>query len=306
MSDSQETYTVVILPRPTAKGFQFRIAKRTARWVVGGCAALGVLALGLAVHYAVIVTQVAELEMLRSTQQAQQAELDRYNDLVTELNGQLDTLREFDVKLRVMTDLNPPPEGDDEIGIGGTESMPDVPRMDGKGGREEPLLMTGTETALLNLQAEAARQAASFADLVEGLGERMDQWAATPSIRPVRGWLSSGFGKRLSPFTGTIMMHKGIDLATYIGTPIVAPANGRIEYSGIDSGLGQVVVIDHGHGIKTLFGHLSKSFVRVGQRVERGEAIAAVGNSGLSTGSHLHYEVRVNGRAVDPLRYIIN
>ena len=305
MTDPQDAYTIVILPKPTAKGYQIRVAKRTATWCGGVLAGIMLLLIGVGVHYVIMVNQVSELQVLRDKSEAQGAELARYGELMTDLNGELERLKEFDVKLRVMTNLDPPPNDGEEAGIGGTESLFDGPPMDGQGGREEPLFMTDTETALLNLQAEAARQTASFADLVDGLSQRMDQWASTPSIKPVKGWLSSGFGKRLSPFTGTMMMHKGIDLATYIGTPIVAPANGRVEYTGQDSGMGRIVVIDHGHGIKTLYAHLAKAFVRHGQDVKRGEAIAAVGNSGLSTGSHLHYEVRINGRAVDPLRYIL-
>jgi murein DD-endopeptidase MepM/ murein hydrolase activator NlpD len=306
MADPHETYTVVILPQPTAKGYQFQIAKRTAK-------RLGIAAVGLAVllsvavlHYLVMLGHAWELETLRSKSTAQQAELARYHELTADLKGQLDRLRDLDVKLRVMTNLNPPPESDGKAGIGGTESAPDGPPLDGKGGREEAVPLSDIESSLLSLQSDAARQEASFSELMSSLRGRMTQWASTPSIWPVHGWFSSGYGKRLSPFTGTIMMHKGIDVAAYSGTPVVSPADGRVEAVDRDSGLGNVVVIDHGYGIKTLYGHLLQTYVHAGMRVKRGETIAAVGNTGLSTGPHLHYEVHVNGQTVDPLRYIIN
>ena len=311
MADSHESYTVVILPQPTAKGYQFQIAKRTAKRL-GLVAAAVVLALSLAaLHYLVMLGRAWELQTLRSKSTAQQQELARYHELATDLKGQLDRLRDFDVKLRVMTNLNPPPDADGKAGVGGTESAPDGPQpggppLDGKGGREEPVPMSDLEASLLSLQADAARQETSFSELMSSLRGRMAQWASTPSIWPVHGWYSSGFGKRLSPFTGTIMMHKGIDLAAYAGTPIVAPADGRVEAVDKDSGLGKVVVIDHGYGVKTLYAHLLQTYVHAGMHVKRGETIAAVGNSGLSTGPHLHYEVHVNGQAVDPLQYIIN
>lgn len=306
MADPHETYTVVILPQPTAKGYQFQLAKRTAKRLGIAAAGLVVVLIVAVLHYLVMLGHAWELQTLRSKSTAQQAELARYHELTADLKGQLDRLRDFDVKLRVMTNLNPPPESDGKAGIGGTESAPDGPPLDGKGGREEAVPLSDLESSLLSLQSDAARQEASFSELMSSLRGRMAQWASTPSIWPVHGWFSSGYGKRLSPFTGTIMMHKGIDVAAYSGTPIVAPADGRVEAVDRDSGLGNVVVIDHGYGIKTLYGHLSQTYVHPGMRVKRGEAIAAVGNTGLSTGPHLHYEVHINGQTVDPLRYIIN
>jgi murein DD-endopeptidase MepM/ murein hydrolase activator NlpD len=306
MADPHDTYTIVILPQPTAKGYQFQIAKRTARRLAVAAIGLAVVLSVAALHYLVMLGHAWELQTLRSKSTAQQEELARYHELATDLKGQLDRLRDFDVKLRVMTNLNPPPESDGKAGIGGTESAPDGPPLDGKGGREEAVPMSDLEASLVNLQADASRQEASFSELMSSLRGRMAQWASTPSIWPVHGWFSSSFGKRLSPFTGTIMLHKGIDLAAYSGTPVVAPADGRVEAVDRDSGLGNVVVIDHGYGIKTLYGHLLQTYVHAGMRVKRGETIAAVGNTGLSTGPHLHYEVHVNGQAVDPLRYIIN
>jgi murein DD-endopeptidase MepM/ murein hydrolase activator NlpD len=302
-NDVHDSYTIVVLPRPTAKGYQFRIAKRTAKRLGGAAIGLAVVLLSLGLHYAIMLGTLQEFRGLKSHSTAQQQELARYGELVTDLKNQLDRLREFDVKLRVMTNLNPPPGRVEDAGIGGTETSV-APTPDGKGGTEEPL--SDVEASLIDLQADAARQEASFAHLMDALQARMAQWASTPSIQPVRGWLSSGFGKRLSPFTGSIVMHKGIDLATYMGTPIVSPADARVELTGHDSGLGAMVVLDHGYGIKTMYGHLSKSLVRPGQRIRRGDVIAAVGSSGLSTGPHLHYEVHINGRAVDPLRYIID
>ncbi len=306
MTDPHDAYTIVIFPRPTAKGYQFQIAKRTARHLGVAAAGLALVLSFALLHYLVMLGRAWELQTLRSKSEVQQQELVRYQELATDLKGQLERLRDFDVKLRVMTNLNPPPDADGKAGIGGTESTPEGPPLDGKGGREEALPVSELETSLLGLQADANRQEASFSELMSSLRGRMAQWASTPSIWPVHGWYSSGFGRRLSPFTGTIMMHKGIDLAAYAGTPIVAPADGRVEAVDRDSGLGKVVVIDHGYGVKTLYGHLLQSYVHAGMRVKRGETIAAVGNSGLSTGPHVHYEVHVNGQAVDPLQYIIN
>ena len=123
---------------------------------------------------------------------------------------------------------------------------------------------------------------------------------------PSRGWFSSRFGIRADPFTGRPTMHSGLDLASRYGAPVMATADGVVTYVGYQNGYGHIVSIDHGYGIQTRYAHNSKLYVQRGQKVRRYEVIAAVGNSGRSTGPHLHYEVRVRGVAVDPINYILD
>jgi murein DD-endopeptidase MepM/ murein hydrolase activator NlpD len=128
---------------------------------------------------------------------------------------------------------------------------------------------------------------------------------AIPSQRPVRDIVfSSAFGVRSDPFRGSAAMHSGIDLAGPLGTPVYATADGVVGRAGWASGYGNLVELEHGKGIETRYGHLSKILVRVGQRVKRGDLIAKMGSTGRSTGSHLHYEVRLDGRAVNPLPFL--
>src|SRR6185503_15995121 len=124
---------------------------------------------------------------------------------------------------------------------------------------------------------------------------RRAQWAATPSIWPVRGWISSKFGHRISPFTGRETMHGGIDISAPMHTPIVASAGGTVILAQFEAGLGNAVVVSHGYGMKTTYGHLAKVKVRAGEAVKRGDIIGWVGSTGLSTGPHLHYEVEHRG-----------
>ncbi len=145
----------------------------------------------------------------------------------------------------------------------------------------------------------------SILDLRDTLMERQSLLNATPSIRPVRGWFTSRFGYRISPFTGRPVMHNGIDIAASPGSPVFSPADGVISFAGYDPGYGQLVSIDHGYGVVTRFGHNSRVFVTVGQKIRRWDVVAAVGNTGRSTGPHLHYEVRVNGIPIDPSNYIL-
>jgi murein DD-endopeptidase MepM/ murein hydrolase activator NlpD len=128
----------------------------------------------------------------------------------------------------------------------------------------------------------------------------------TPSVWPVMGWVTSGFGFRTNPFTGLTQMHEGLDISNRVGTPVVAPANGIVSDVGNDNAVGKMVVIFHGFGMTSRYGHLNKVFVKIGQSVKRGDKIAEIGMSGKTTGPHLHYEVRLNGISVNPMRYILN
>ena len=143
-------------------------------------------------------------------------------------------------------------------------------------------------------------------ELWESLSERQSLLAATPSIKPVNGWFTSKFGYRISPFTNRPTMHNGLDIAAAPGSPIYATADGVVSFAGYDPGYGKLVSIDHGYGVVTRFGHTSQIYVEVGQKIKRRDLIAAVGNTGRSTGPHCHYEVRVNGVPVDPHNYVLD
>ncbi len=129
---------------------------------------------------------------------------------------------------------------------------------------------------------------------------------STPTLMPARGWITSYYGPRHSPHTGRLRMHEGLDIGARTGTPILAPADGIITFSGKKMGFGNLIHIDHGYGIETIYAHAHTLVVEKGERIRRGEKIATVGSTGFSTGPHLHYEVRVNGTPVDPLFYILD
>ncbi|MEI8348139.1 MAG: M23 family metallopeptidase, partial [Pseudomonadota bacterium] len=129
---------------------------------------------------------------------------------------------------------------------------------------------------------------------------------STPTLLPTKGWITSFYGHRMSPYSGRTKMHEGLDIGANIGTPIAAPADGVVTFTGHKPGFGILVQIDHGYGIETIFAHASNSSVQKGQLIHRGDIIAHVGNTGISTGPHCHYEIRVNGTPVDPLYYILD
>jgi murein DD-endopeptidase MepM/ murein hydrolase activator NlpD len=129
---------------------------------------------------------------------------------------------------------------------------------------------------------------------------------STPTILPADGWITSYFGQRISPYLKKLKMHEGLDVGAPYGTPVRSPADGIVTFSGEKAGFGKFVQVDHGYGIETIYAHNQSLSVKVGQKVKRGNLLAAVGNTGHSTGPHLHYEVRVNGIAVDPLYFILD
>lgn len=186
----------------------------------------------------------------------------------------------------------------------------DRPFVDEKSGELGVARESNRDFASLSVRIDRAMRQSQLREqgvlqLWDTLSERQSLLASTPSIKPTRGWFTSRFGYRADPFTNRAEMHAGLDMAAPPGTPVYAPADGIVSYVGHESGYGKLVSIDHGYGVVTRYGHNSRVFVEQGQRVRRWDVISAVGNTGRSTGAHLHYEVRIHGIAVDPINYIL-
>jgi murein DD-endopeptidase MepM/ murein hydrolase activator NlpD len=130
------------------------------------------------------------------------------------------------------------------------------------------------------------------------------QLAAIPTGRPSKGYITSGFGTRTDPFRGGLAHHMGIDFDAHTGDPVASAAGGVVVFAGVKSGYGNVVEVDHGNGYSTLYGHNSRLVVRVGDIVRAGQTVARAGSTGRSTGPHVHFEVHVNGRPVNPRKFL--
>jgi len=154
------------------------------------------------------------------------------------------------------------------------------------------------------LQQTSIDQEKKFENLLDLLGRQREIFSYTPTGRPVPGHISSGYGWRQSPFNDRREFHSGIDIASYYGSPIKSPADGIVIDVERKGGLGKVLVIDHGNGVITRYGHLSMAEKKPGDRVKRGEVIARVGTTGRTTGPHLHYEIIVGGTPVDPKKFM--
>lgn len=180
-------------------------------------------------------------------------------------------------------------------------------RYDEINGLSNEKLIKATAMKMDLLAKQIYLQSRSFDELVGLLGKREERLLCTPAIQPIMNrdlkQLSSGFGVRVDPIYHTAKMHSGMDFTARVGTPIYATGNGRIQQAGWDSGYGNAVLINHGFGYQTKYAHMSKIKARAGQTVKRGEVIGYVGSTGKSTAPHLHYEVHVNGRPVNPALY---
>lgn len=250
----------------------------------------------------------------RSVDYSRTEQLERENAQLAqelgELHGRLDVLAdtisritERDAKIRVLANLEPLDPQVQAAGIGGPSvGSRAVSEMSGAVLRRSEVVRFDLNALIrrANLLAESFRQAA---DSLESHNERL---AAMPSIMPTQGWLTSAFSAmRSHPILHVARPHEGIDVSAPMGSPIEAPGAGVVRAAGWEAGYGQTVTIDHGFGIVTKYAHCSKILVKRGQSVQRGQRIALVGNSGLATAPHLHYEVHVNGRPVNPLRYVL-
>jgi murein DD-endopeptidase MepM/ murein hydrolase activator NlpD len=163
----------------------------------------------------------------------------------------------------------------------------------------------GLASQITGFSHEVDEVANATDNLVGVLAPHLDSLAHTPSIWPVKGFLSSGFGQREDPVDGEAAFHTGVDISAPFGSPVQAPADGLVVETGWQQGYGNCIVISHGNGVATLYGHLSKILVETGQKVKRWQKIGLVGQSGRATGAHLHYEVHRQGRAVNPKPYLI-
>jgi len=169
-----------------------------------------------------------------------------------------------------------------------------------------PLVGGGLDQAITALEGRAETLSGSLDRVGSRMDENLRRLSATPSIWPVAGIVSSGFGTRRDPITGQRAFHSGVDLSAPPGRPVAATASGIVVRTERYGGLGRAVFVSHGFGRTTVYGHLSRVVVSPGQRVERGETVGLVGNTGRATGYHLHYEVRVDGKPVNPLPFLLD
>ena len=225
--------------------------------------------------------------------------------LTHQLNGiqkQLNLLGDKGNEMRLLADLPKLDEDLRKAGTGGSES-----RIDFTSSISVNSLLNNLRSTAGQAEHELRLQASSYEEIESAYEKNKVRFSHLPAIKPMDGFYNkNGFGMRFHPILHIIRPHEGIDIDNEVGTPIYAAAEGTIEFTGHQGGYGLTLEINHGFSLKTRYGHLSKILVHEGQRVKRGELVARCGNSGLSSAPHLHYEVRVNGVAQNPIDYFFD
>ncbi len=301
----KEYYTLMFVPGPNARVRTLSVSKSFIKTTFSSFLGVLVLSLYLVYEYNDVKDKVWELQTAREELMQQKAQVQNFALNLLDYKRQMFLLRDVDTKLRRAVSLGPRDKAQQALGIGGPDEL-GLHNLTTLGEKKQAEALKEMHEELTQLKGAASKQEASLQMLIEYFEDRRSLLASTPSIWPVRGWVTSHFGTRTSPFSGILKFHEGMDIAAQTGTPIVAAADGVVIKSGFGTGYGNMVEISHGYGYKSLYAHNSRLNVKAGQRVRRGEVIAYVGDTGSSTGPHLHYEVRLNGLPVNPTRYLNN
>src|SRR5262245_33054981 len=298
---ARRRWTVVFVPHDAEPSRVMEVSYRVVKTVIIAAVLVAAAAVGLG--YVTVSRTVDLTQSARLTQENARLEqqLDELNGRLANLADTLTRISQRDARIRVLANLEPIDPQVQAAGIGG----PTVGEVEGEVGSA----MRRTSEVRVDLNALIRRAnllASSFKEAADSLSVHSARLSATPSIMPTQGWLSSAFSSmRSHPILHVARPHEGIDVTAPMGTPIEAPAAGLVRDAGWEAGYGNTIVIDHGFGTVTKFAQWSKILVREGQLAPPGKRNAMVANTGLATGPHLHYEVHVNGRPVDPLRYVL-
>jgi len=271
--------------------------------------ALGAIVLvalsAIVVDYSGLLMQTAENKRLKAENAQLTKQFQVVEGKVAALESSLERVKTFTTKLKLITNV----DGEDrslKLAMGATPAAGQpVDEMNEAPGGRKPLEDLAAADAPFVEEAPVNEQKG---ELVVESGKDYQTLAIRieKSIRESQLREQSRFGYRVSPFTGRPALHTGLDIAAAPGSPVYAPADGVVTFAGYDEGYGKMITVDHGYGLTTRYGHNAQIYVQVGQKVQRWDVIASVGNTGRSTGPHLHYEVRVNGVPRDPALYILD
>ncbi len=295
----------VIVPEKSTKIRRFSISYLTAYFMVFLAVAVLGTVIGILLRFKHLNNEIKIVSEVINENQQLHAEHKTLKSDIEEITQELEELRNLDTRIRMMIGL----KSSDELfsGIGGPfeESIDEAFDLSNKDQLNRLKIIR--EKIIAEAQYNIIQQEKSMVVLKDYMESQSSLLSSTPSIWPVKGFISSGFGPRRSPFTGRIDMHQGIDISGPEGTPVVTTADGVVIRSEFNKyGYGNLIVVNHGYGFTTKYGHLQKNMVKVGDKVKRGQVIGYRGNTGRSTGTHLHYEVEMNNVPVNPLNYIID
>jgi murein DD-endopeptidase MepM/ murein hydrolase activator NlpD len=320
-SSANRFYTIMIVPEKTTQVRKILLPAWLVRLGAVGIAVTIVLIGVMVANYGYVMSQVGENSELKTENRRLRQSVQVFKGKMNTLESTMERVKTFSTRLKVITgsedrggvaalmksvpdsatNIGAPKSIPPEVAAIEAELDPRDPERDELQARYQEL-----DLKITGMTAESLALEQNLQDQYERLVDQKAFLAALPTRKPVIGYYTSGFGTRRAPFVGgKVRMHEGIDIANHPGTPIKATADGVVIFASTKAGYGQTVVIDHGYGLQTWYGHTRKILVKKGQKVRRGDTIALLGSTGRSTGPHCHYEVRVNGIPVDPLSYIL-
>lgn len=333
-------FTILIVPEKTEHVKKFMVPA----WLVKGAVVTSIFAMILGgimlLDYSYVLGQIGENRQLKLENRKLRQQVQIFENKITTIESTLERIKTFSTRLKVITNIEDRanlvenlnqkiPDAATNIGTMTAQKIDNIPEDENEsaeGGEKsaEAESEKSKETAAHNPENDLLKKVQleldsrfltlhkdglileqTLQDQYELLADQKAFLAALPTRKPAVGYFTSGLGVRRSPYGGRVKMHEGLDIANHPGTPIRAPADGVVIYAETKPGYGQTIILDHGYGLETWYGHAKKLLVKKGQKVHRGDQIALLGNSGRSTGPHLHYEVRIYGTPVDPLLYIL-
>lgn len=294
----KDKYTIIFIPPGHSSICQFQFSKLGKRYLGVGMLLIGVMIIGLFARSLYLSHYIKDLQptidhisQLKSTIEERNQEISNLNEKSAQITQDLSKITDLEGKLSSIIQLHP------------TSSVPSLSRGINPAALNFILVDPSVQTPDQNTQI-AADHLSLLQRYYEAAVQQRDKLEHTPSILPVEGEITSLFGYRSNPFGGwSNEFHNGIDIACNYGTPVLATAEGTVTFAGRNSVYGLRIDIDHGQGIVTFYGHNSRLMVKEGDKVKKNDLIAYSGNSGRSTGSHLHYGTIVNGKSVDPLTF---
>jgi murein DD-endopeptidase MepM/ murein hydrolase activator NlpD len=293
-------FTFLYVRRGNAGVRSIRIHRLLAMTCAAVVLALFVISVSLIVKYAGYEHDSARLAALERENRDLRERISGFQHKIDQLERRMAVNFEQQNHARLLASLEPISPDVWDVGVGGPEPLA---QSDIRAGGHAAMRLEGE---LDKLVRQSQLQFNSYREIVDILEKKKKIRDSTPSVRPLKGgYLSSRFGRRMDPFTGRISYHRGIDYHARTGTPVMSTADGIVTMAKKKGSFGLAIEVNHGNGFKTRYAHLSKMLVKRGQRVKRGDIIGLVGNTGLSTGSHLHYEVIFRKVHRNPIQYII-
>lgn len=295
-------YTLMLVPHHGQKIRSIRIPIIAAKYTVLTLCLFIAFMAGIIVNYRHTLDaagrQLNELEILQQRNSVQVSQIEELARTTTGLQVDMERLNSLDAEIRRIVN------NEDMANTSRAGLVRSSGNYKGQGGYQVQSDINTIKNLASDLQAAVKIREHSLVELKQELLDKRSRFEVTPSIWPTSGDVTSRFGWRSSPWGGSRDWHPGIDIANSSGTPIIATAGGEVVQSEWYGGYGNMVQINHGNGITTVYGHNSQNLVRAGQVVKKGETIAYIGSTGYSTGPHVHYEVRVNGTAVNPESFL--